>query len=661
MSGWRLTLTARSSYLVGGVGQAPLGSHVAAPFLAGRHLEDEEALLPGTSVRGVVRDAFRRFVEARTEWTCAAPDQCDCPCCRLFGSGNRTGKLMVRSGRATAARDPRSRIALDRATRTAARAGHALWTEERARADFTIDLELRASTDSEEARLLDDFWPWLSLVGLALGRSKSTGGGSFEINVVSHEREQPRHTRAPSTESDAPPRSYLLSVTLLEPARLVGIRQRDFFRDALQSVPSATLRGAIGWAMQRRGDDALATELFRSSTSVRLGTAYPTLETASLSGAVPWLSVQVCRGEPRHRVNLALAKVAWRMGSALQLPEVCPRCGAHLEEPDGDGAGPLVIGRTAIDPHTRSVAQDMLYYETVAAPGSTFVAYMLARPGQAEAIAHYSELLIGGRTAAGRGLARLQVLPLDVPSLESRLAGTAQALAALGVAHETIAILGFVSEAGMGAPLRQVLMDRGLPVLTAELRSIVRGGWDQERGYPRSLRQLISGGSWVAVEAGGESALHELERLERFGIADPDGTAHAMLLVREDWEVMEMTPPTRSVAATEVDDLILGIVDICRQYARQLPDRSALQTLLRYAQSTDSVQETILFIRYQASREEHGRNRAFFIRIAEEVERRFPRNIEGARRYLAFVVRAANVERPHGPHADATEVGPHGR
>jgi hypothetical protein len=650
MTGWRIQIEPLSGFLVGGVGEPPRGAHAASAFLSSPG-SGEVAVLPGTSLKGVLRAAAGRFSEARTGEPCSGDADCRCAACRIFGTPTQPGKIAIRSALVPSERDQRSRVAIDRTTRTAARESGGLWSEQRAWSSggLQVDIDATEVLGAEDTAFLEAFWAWLGVVGLSVGRSKSTGSGALAIKSVEQRSPRLEHPPRPARE-DGEPRPYRLVIELLEPARVVGLRQREYYRDGLDTIPGGTLRGAIGWALVRRGESSAATELFRSARSVRVGTGYPLADPGegmtAPDGFVPWLSVALCRGTPRHRLNGALLRVAEHLGADGRDRAACPRCGADLDVGEGSATSTLVIGRTAIDPRLGRVAQGMLFYEVAMAPGARFAAYLLARPDQAELIAGLGEVWIGGRKRSGQGLARLTVEPMNGPSLEARLASTRTALAGWGVPDRGVAVLGFVGDAAFVEAPRREFEARGLRIVAAELRSVPRGGWDEERNTPRAVREVVQGGSWVAVEADGPDALAELARLEAYGIDDPLGTEPVLVRVIDDWEVMEVAdaaPTTTDVDA--VGEQIREIRELCRRHRAILPERSQLQLLLRFAQSTESLEELVLFVQYQGSRDQLRRSRPFLDELTELLGRRFAADIAGARRYLGWVVRAGVVER----------------
>jgi hypothetical protein len=405
------------------------------------------------------------------------------------------------------------------------------------------------------------------------------------------------------------------------------------------------LRGALGWELERRGAGEAAADLF-IERPIALTPGFPLSNDDPVS-IPPWLDRLRCDGNPRHVGDGALHRVAHVLNaSGSWPPESCPVCGSGLRELEPDSPAPLVLAHVTIDPTHRRAKRGELHYQVAYAPGTVFVAEVLALPSQAEAIRSLETVLVGGRRARGMGLARIELEDLDplVP-LKERIAATARHLRGLGASgNGDVAVLGLLADAALEHPLRSILTDAGLEVLTGDVRSVVRGGWDEQRDRMRPLRRMLAAGSWVAVRPTGPRALEQLERLERHGVPDREGVAPLLLRVRDDWEVVEMTRnPSGPPANLELDELVREARRLCQQ-DRDLPDRSGLQTLLRFAQSTDSVEETLLFIEYQASRDQFKKSKEFLEDLAGVLRSRFPGDPEGTQRFLGLVVRAGYVE-----------------
>lgn len=88
-------------------------------------------------------------------------------------------------------------------------------------------------------------------------------------------------------------------------------------------------------------------------------------------------------------------------------------------------------------------------------------------------------------------------------------------------------------------------------------------------------------------------------------------------------------------------------VDLCKEAPskqQEVPDRSQLNTLLRAAQGTPSVQEVLLFVRYQAARQKRQQQGAFLAAVADALERAaWARDIDAVRFFLGSLARAGHV------------------
>ncbi len=645
MQGWEIELESRSGLLVGSLRSAGGGTHMSTATVSGP--SGELALLPGSSIRGVLRECLRRFAAARGFPPCAITDGCDCVCCELFGVADRPGKMRISTALFPASYSVTSGVAIDRRTRTAWRAGRALWTERRSWGRATVRVEATRPLEGSQIKLLEDLWAWLGAVGIAVGQRKSSGAGWFDLRIRRADATAPAIGEV--ARSAATRRRYALRLRLEEPAHIVGPRQRDFYRDALEAIPASTVRGAIGQALERAGAADVARALFIDADHPPLVTpAFPIVEGEPPGEAVPWLSRRRCRGDPSHVVDIALDVMAAVMAGEPPAVGRCPRCAQVLEDELASEVPYLVLGHTRIDPATRRAATGQLYHQVVVAPGAVFEAQLVATPEQVEPIAALGYVFVGGRRGRGMGRARLEVIELPVPrTLEERLAATAGELGRRGVKLSgTLAIIGLVSDVALAEPLASVLSDYGLRIITGDARVIERGGWDELNNRPRVLREAIAAGSWLGVEV---SDLESLRGLEQDGLPDPEGVAPLVIQVHDSWEVREVARQEGTMESTGRDALIRDVRRFCREHAagkRSIPERSQLHNLLRYAQQTDSVEELALFLEYQATRLRDSQR--FLVDLADELRRRYESDSAGAREHLAILVRAAEVERPGG-------------
>jgi hypothetical protein len=551
VSGYRLWLRAAGLALLGGLGERQPGVNAASAILPdddgpGNGGRARMALLLGSSLKGVLRHDAARFADARGQATCRAqPHGCgDCIVCRVFGAPNNAGKLAVRSARA-AARDlvVASSVGIDRRTRTADRAGRRLWSELRSAADFQVDLIVVAPLADNEAQLVEGLLDWERQVGVRLGRRKSSGLGAFDLDWEPLDTTWPAAGAASAQPRGGTPRRYLLQVEAVEPLRLAGPPRRLFLRDSLEMVPATTLRGALGWALHRRGDDDAAHDLF-IQRPVRLSDGVYQAP-AGLPGR--WLGVLECRAPTPHRIDPTLQLIVDAVASrAPELRLTCPitGCGGWLKPASPARPPVLVLGQTEIDPIRRRVREGLLFQQVVVAPGTVFTAELLALPDQAEALARLGELLVGGNRSRGLGRSQLRVAPApELPSLAERVAATTAAVHHHGgeVDGEQLAVLGLVSDGFAPGSLRELLATHGLTVLTAEVRSVVRGSFDELDGRSRAGRRLLARGSWVAVR--GQDLPARLEALEQHAGTDPAGLQPLWLRTRHDLEDTVVNDP----------------------------------------------------------------------------------------------------------------------
>ncbi|WP_208029756.1 hypothetical protein [Rhabdothermincola sediminis] len=78
----------------------------------------------------------------------------------------------------------------------------------------------------------------------------------------------------------------------------------------------------------------------------------------------------------------------------------------------------------------------------------------------------------------------------------------------------------------------------------------------------------------------------------------------------------------------------------------QLPDRSAVQTLANFSQSTTSFAELCLFVDYQGAKAPQ-QQRPFFRKVSSVLQSDDIGDLDRARRFLGLLVRAAVVQREH--------------
>lgn len=253
------------------------------------------------------------------------------------------------------------------------------------------------------------------------------------------------------------------------------------------------------------------------------------------------------------------------------------------------------------------------------------------------------------------GRATVKVCEIKFPPLEERMASLWEEVRSRGGREAgQVAVVGLISDAAVHPSFEQALFQRGLVPVDGELRTVERGGWDELNGNPRALRKVLAAGSWILLRCPSRDSVAALQDLERRGLPDRDEIAPLLVVVRGNEEVGEVptTSHDKPTSGVERDQLVLYVRELCKKHANQLPERSQLYNLLRYAQQTDSVEEVALFFEYQASRREFKNQAPFLLRLAEEARGKYAGNSEGLRTFLAVAVRAAQVERAARPKGD---------
>lgn len=483
-----------------------------------------QALLLGSTLRGVLRHDLRRLLPAWGEQCCELRADCQCLACHLFGAPGRPGKIAVRSSMAPATQPHViTRVAIDRHRRTALRTSKALWSESRLQADFTVALEAMTELASAEVRAIELLLSWEQATGIRLGYARRSGAGLFALSWSRSKAAEPAPPGLRTGQSER--LRYTLRLTAEEPLRVLGLRQRAFLSVSSETVPATTVRGAIGWALARAGADDVAVDLF-NKRPIRISGAVPLREQTKRQSFAGTLA---CRAG--HLMDTTAAQVAIALGYSAKWPFDCPTCSAPLKVPKGLPPERLLLGHSAMDPGTLRPALGQLFYQLTLVPGTVLIAEAEMTPDQATTIASLQHVLVGGGRARGTGRARIEVKQQEaLPHLHQRLSLCAEALKAQGVLDpEGIAVLAFVADGWCGEPFSDLLARRGLVFVTGNGRRVLQGSWDMQADTQRPLRALIGAGSWAAVRG----PLEAVAELETNGVADPFGTHPLWLRARD--------------------------------------------------------------------------------------------------------------------------------
>jgi CRISPR-associated protein Csx10 len=410
---------------------------------AGRHLDalvrrDGYGLpfVPGTTIRGLVRDGLREIARLAGRALCSASSQGDglpcgvrdgagaCAMCRLFGSPHREGatawqpaRLEIEALNAMEAGPTRRGVAAQvlleppvvvRAhPRTAIdlRSGRAdddkLFALEEANRGLTLRgrVDLDDALGPDEVALLVGALRWVREIGggrrRGLGRARVTIE-SAELGLFPGWQAAVEHLRtieattppaAPSVRrSQVPVRpaevgsAEIVAVEATVVGELVVARrpQAGNLVPGCLHVPGSTLRGA--WANAWQGDRTTKDfdECFLSGT-VRFGFLYPVLDEGP-TAFPPLLSKHTCKAEPGEPADGGHGAT-----DLLAEPEraLC-HCGAALvPHGPGDGQPTLHLSpHNRIDPGTQTVAKEALFAYEALPEGFTLRGYVrAAEPG----------------------------------------------------------------------------------------------------------------------------------------------------------------------------------------------------------------------------------------------------------------------------------------
>ncbi|GIU84524.1 MAG: hypothetical protein KatS3mg008_1299 [Acidimicrobiales bacterium] len=530
---------------------------------------DGKVVLLGSTVRGILRHTALRLARAEGE-VCSGETGCGCRVCRIFGTPDRPGTLQVRTSTAPLV-DLRevTRVTIDRRLRTAARQKRLLATDTAAFAEHTVRVTA-AGLDGEDEAFVEKLLGWVQLVGLRIGRRRSTGAGATRVEV----RElSPQATAAPTSAAHPGPAGgeqtagdqtageqtadgshyreraggrqlRVVVVEALEPLRLAGRAQRAFLRESERAIPPNTLRGALGWALARaHGDDA--ARWLMVDEPIRVGPGWACDDGADDRDPTPWLGLHRCRGTAGHTVDLCEAKIrATLSGEPVEMR--CPQCGSWLK-PAGPASPRLVVlGQTAIDPRRNRAAEGQLRYQVAVAPGERFCALVEATDAQFDLLAGLGEILVGGNKGRGLGAASLRVGPaVRVDPFVAGYGFKDVDFAVPGGGTRRVAVAGFAADAHCREPLADVLARAGLEVVACEIRTVTRGGWDTEGRALRPIRRLVRAGSWIAVA---KTAARGDEERAAAGPSQADGPSEILARLAEELFVPEETDPIWLVA-----------------------------------------------------------------------------------------------------------------
>jgi CRISPR/Cas system CSM-associated protein Csm3 (group 7 of RAMP superfamily) len=270
-----LKLIPDSSFLLGGVSVNPVYDSVTA-------LEDDLPYLTATAIKGALRMDFEAFVRGlgdENAYICDIEERkegdenpfqgCEdekCLSCRLFGGGNKEGKLrfnaaFLENGKTLFPVETRKDL-LEKGRREGVSISRTLGKAKEKSyystltfphlkdikdISFKTHIDIMAPLEDHEYQYLDMFFTFLERAGIFMGSSKSVGLGNFKI-----ECDIPRHFE-PITPIDTTGKElklYRITLRTLEPL-VVGSLKNKYIIDTLPYIPASTMGGSIGFCLKR--------------------------------------------------------------------------------------------------------------------------------------------------------------------------------------------------------------------------------------------------------------------------------------------------------------------------------------------------------------------------------------------------------------------------
>jgi|CXWL01.1.fsa_nt_gi hypothetical protein len=527
MTRFTVCLEPRGSIFIGGYA-ASEGTADAVTAGDGRG-----ALVPGSAVKGALREAAERLVRAAGHG--------EAELAALFGVGGgqgREGVLRVGTLRATLAGDTlpalavRHHVSLERATRSAA---PGLLFENRVtptHRGLTFEGEILATRPltTAESELLFVAAEVTDQVGG--GRGRGLGWVSLMLKEDGASTESAEGPEAPPG-----PVSRVLVFEAREPMQLAGVKDSGNFTPTKAVLDGSTLRGAVAAHLADQEPSPLFSAI-AGPCPVVFGDAHP-----ESAGALPApLSLHEPKGGGTPVDEALLLAAEARSGRFYPRPQDVRRArGSWWRGPNGWQKARVVrrtVTRTARDTASGRAADGLLYtlevIDPFVAPGEPLRLFAPVT-GDGAAVAAVEKAARAGLVVGGgrnRGFGRLEWTateePPDLGSVADRHAAWVAALAALGVADAsaTGVILALGPVALDAGRLDFELGNLGLELLGGVTRRQVHGGWLRRLHLPRTVgSHFVPGSVWIVATRDGGSACPALEGLESDGLGPgrPDG------------------------------------------------------------------------------------------------------------------------------------------
>ena len=286
-----LTLSPDSAFLLGGMrGNAAYNAATALdkktglPFIPATAIKgavrmDFEAFFRGVDASGQLPGEFKTVIcnlenKARDEDGHIEYSGCgECLTCKLFGGGNKEGKLRFNAAFIKEGDEkksladvidevwPKGRREGVSISRTLGKAREANYYSRLTFPDlrgvmalsFDASIDIYGGLDDMERRYLEVFFTFLKGTGLSIGAGKSTGLGNFKIEFhIPEIHESPPVVVSPQREGEL--KLYVVTLKTLEPL-VVGSTKNRYIIDTKPYIPASTMGGSIGFGLVRHGVD----------------------------------------------------------------------------------------------------------------------------------------------------------------------------------------------------------------------------------------------------------------------------------------------------------------------------------------------------------------------------------------------------------------------
>jgi len=429
----KLTLNPGSSFLLGDVTVNPAYDSVTALD------ENNLPYLTATAIKGAIRIEFEALVRGIGEEKLCDFDTdikgcTTCLSCRLFGGGNKEGKLRFN---AAFLENPDEVLPLKvrqdllekgiregvSISRTLGKAKEKAYFTKLAfpnmkkikEISFTTGIDIRQELVETERKYLEMFLKYIERTGIFMGARKSVGLGYFTLrSEIPGKFEKP----GPVDTSHQEMKLFRITLDTLEPL-LVGNIKNRYIIDTLPYIPASTLGGTIGFQLKEYGvDDSLLKALFMEKKSFStfncyLETPYPVpMSQRKPKGKagpvkdilVPEYILSQAIGQGKYGDAAPLFKALYKENN-LRPVLICT-------QPETFYNAKVAIGR-----ELQKSGESLLYSMELIPKGSKFQGFIAGEEWAVNALEQIGELRMGGKRTRGFGRTKITMEKADVKEI----------------------------------------------------------------------------------------------------------------------------------------------------------------------------------------------------------------------------------------------------